>query len=296
MQQQIYTLPLASLFSICLSQPSLAVNLVRVDFNFRVPVGFDAASGEYGTGYVIYDADLGVSEIEPFSAQISPDSTDYYVEFLRYGSPLQATEFYLNFLGRSYTSADNFDGTNRIPVSVETLEDGVFCGVNFSFYRPQLAFYLLPVCGSVNSYDEEILKPKYADRFINPRHVDYFRGSEFYITGRPNYPFDASNVVNYSAPIPVLTPVPTPAPTPDTTPPPVPTPVPTPEPTPVPTPVPTPEPTSVPAPEPTPVPTPEPTPVPEPTPIKEIAEPNLLIGLSIVAAMCSGSRRFFNKK
>jgi hypothetical protein len=287
MHQQLFIFPASCLFLSVLSLPATAINLVRYDFNFRVPVGFQAASGEVGTGYVVYDADLapelslGGSEYATTSRVSDADRPDYfpYTELFRTGSSLVATEFQVDFLGRRFTSQDNtygndFSGYTPAPVSIQTKRDGTFCGVNFSLNRPQLAFHILPDC-------EPEINDNF-DRLMKPNFVNFYRGTEFYITGTPRYQFDASNVVNYTlvTPPPAPVPEPTPIPTPEPTPVPVPE-----EPTPTPTPVPeepTPTPTPVPEPTPTPTPVPEPTPTPEPT--TKVPEPGLVLAL----LMCCG--------
>jgi cell division septation protein DedD len=263
--QRLFILPASCLFLSALSLPATAINLVRYDFNFRVPVGFQAASGEVGSGYVVYDADFGASLQEAYVASGDISSDEPYLYQVRGGSPLQVEDFQLDFLGRRFTSADNFDGFLRPPVSVETTSDGTFCGVNFSFNRPQLGFYIFPDCTPENKND---------DRFVIERSVDFYRGSEFYIKGRPNYKFDASNGVNYTLVTPPPTPVPEPTPEPE------PTPIPTPEPTPVPVPE-----------EPTPTPTPEPEPTPTPEPTTKVPEPGLVLAL----LMCCGLATFSPK-
>jgi cell division septation protein DedD len=279
--------------------------ILRYDFTFRVPVGFQAASGEYGTGYVTYNVDPPVP-IEHFHYPYTNPPTGYTsgggyvvifysgrpdVEYTNFEGNLKPQDFQLDFLGRRFTAADGALGQSP---SVWVFEDGSLCGIGFTVDRPQLGFSILPDCTPNIRQDD----------LINEDHdIDFYRGSEFYIKGRPNYPFDASNVVNYTLtqtipdisdlPIPPIAPEPiaTPAPTPEPIPTPVPTP--TPEPVPAPEPTPTPEPvlTPTPEPEPTPISTPVPTPAPEPTPSVQVPEPSALAALFVLSGLALRFRR-----
>jgi cell division septation protein DedD len=279
------TLGMAVVISSLFSSAASAVTL-RYDFTFRVPVGFQAASGEVGTGYVTYDVndrDPNQGGVGIFS-QLGLDNRYGYVEHSNFDTDLKARDFQLDFLGRRFTAADGADGEGA---SIRTFDDGSLCGVSFSVDRPQLGFDILPDC------TPDILNDNY---FIEAQNVDFYRGSEFYIKGRPNYPFDASNVVNYTLTqiIPDPTPTPEPVPIPTLTPEPVPTPTPTPTPEPVPTPTPTPEPVPTPTPTSEPVPTPTPTPVPS----VQVPEPSAL-GASFTLgslALCSRRRGLSSKK
>jgi hypothetical protein len=282
---------------------------LRYDFTFRVPVGFQAASGEYGTGYVTYNVDdrdpyqyssvLGITISPGLRGSIfivgSEPSADYYyhpyVGHQGFQTNLKPRDFQLDFLGRRLTAADGAYGA-----SVQTFDDGSLCGVSFIVDRPQLGFSILPDCTPNIRRDNSIREDQ---------DIDFYRGSEFYIKGRPNYPFDASNVVNYTLtqtipdpitiydpttvydPVPPIAPEPVPTPTPE----PVPTPTPEPVPTPAPEPTPTPVPTPTPEPIPTPSPEPIPTPTSEPVPSVQVPEPSVLAALFVLSGLAFRSRK-----
>jgi hypothetical protein len=265
--------------------PAEAV-LLRVDFNFRVPNSFTPAPGEVGTGYVIYDPDdyktgnlfysSRGSAIPSEVSKIGSPNTKELLHFQRFLYPAfpEAREFRLDFLGKTFTSADDATG-GRVTVAQFNDSKQTFCGIGFTpeplKNTPISRFEILPDCSPGVVTDSD---------YITPDEVDIFRGSEIIVRGRGKDPLTASNRVNYrlvgvgTAPTPEPTPVPTPVPIPESTPP---TPAPAPEviPTPIPTPAPTPAPT--------PVPTPEPSPTPINNEPKSVPEPNLAFGLTIMA-------------
>jgi hypothetical protein len=243
-----------------------AVNLVRYDFTFRVPVGFRAASGEVGTGYVVYDADLitgrsGSSDLF-YGRSDTPEGS--YIQIKRYPSPFLATDFQLDFLGRRFGVNDG-----SLTPSITTDENGAFCGVNFAVNRPQLGFDLLGNCQAEKGDRNYLNRSGLLD-------VDFYRGDNFYIRGRSNYPFDASNVINYTL---TLTPEPSPISTPE------------------PSPISTPEPSPISTPEPSPIFTPEPSPISTPESSVQVSEPRAIAALVAVALRFAlWKTQFFCKK
>jgi hypothetical protein len=269
-------LPLALVLSV--SAHPVQAALIKVDIQFTVPSGFRPAAGEVANGFFTFDTNDLFDPNNPGNGGVrgqnidrilAPNQTrDYF--FTSYGSYvpkayIAARDFELNFLGQTFTNADDKNGFASI------FFDSAFniCGLGFTpkNVSPRTAvksFELLENCDDFT--------------YFKPREIDFFNGTGFYIEGKTDFPKAASGDVRFAVAA-EPTPTPTPEPSPTPTPTPEPTPTPTPEPSPVPTPEPTPTPIPEPTPTPTPAPTPEPTPTPTPTPSTSVPEPSTLLAL-----------------